>query len=260
MAENVAVTITLAFLVALSGCSGLIPNGESADGSPTPDAPRSYDKAVENHTGILRDIGRFKLRLNRSATYPDRVVNAPPFIREFVADIESNRYLVGDELEGHNGVYQSGPWYQSGDTSWRRIGFDNGSTVYRQEPSDSEVTPRNRTLSEVRAMEAFSKRFPLERNGTTIFQGQRVTQYKVDELGSNDRCVLGPGPDVENVTSVTAVALVDDRGIIRMFECRLTGETITGERIHQRGVWTVTLIDVVEIRAPKQVPSETAEG
>lgn len=260
MTENVAVTIALAFLVALSGCSGLVPNGESPDGSPTPAAPVSYDKAVENHTETLHDIGRFKLRLNWSETYPDRVVNAPPFTREFVADIESARYLVGDELEGHNGVYQSGPWYQSGNTSWERIEFDNGSTVYRRLPSDSEVTPRNRTLGEVRVMEELSKQFPLERNGTAIFQGQRVTRYTADELGSSEGCIPGPGPDVENVTSVSVVALVDDRGIIRKFECRITGETITGERIQRRGVWTVTQVGVVEIRAPEQVPSETADG
>lgn len=260
MAENVVLAFTLALLVALSGCSGLVPTGESPDGSPTPTTPQSYDTAVENHTETLKDIGRFKLRSNLSVTYPDRVVNAQPFTREFVADIESNQYLVGDELEGHNGVYQSGPWYQSGNTTWVRNEFDNGSTVYRQEPSDRQVTPLNRTLSEVRAMEVVSKLVPFERNGTAIFQGQRVARYTADDLGSSKGWISGSGPDVEIVTSVTAVALVDDRGIIRKFEYRITGETITGERIQRRGVWTVTLVGVVEIRAPEGVPSETAEG
>lgn len=258
MAKNA--TVMLALLVVLSGCSGLVPTGESPDGSPTPTVPRSYDKAVENHTETLEEIGRFKVRLNQSETFPDRVVNAPPFTREFVADIESDQYLAGDVLDGHNGVYQSGPWYQSGNTTWVRNEFDNGSTVYRQEPSDSQVTPRNRTLSVARSMETFSKQFSLERNGTAIFQGQRVTRYTADDLGSSEGWIPGSGSDVENVTSVTAVALVDDRGIIRKFEYRITGETITGERIQRRGVWTVTLVGVVEIRAPEGVPSETAEG
>lgn len=260
MAKNVAFTFTLAFLVALSGCSGLIPIGNSPDGSPTPAAQRSYDNAVENHTETLQEIGRFKIQVNRSETFPDRVVNAPPFTQEFVADTESNRYLVGEELDGHNGVYQSGPWYQAGNTSWERIEFDNGSTIYRRHPSDRPDTPRKLTLSEVRAMEAFSTQFPFERNGTAIFQGQRVARYTAGELGSSDGCIPGSGPDVKNVSSVTVVALVDDRGIIRKLECRITGETSTGERVKRRGVWTVTLVGVVEIRAPEGVPSETAAG
>lgn len=260
MAENVALPFTLAFLVVLSGCSGLIPTGDSTVESATPAAPRSYDEAVENHTETLRDIGRFKLRVNRSETFLDRVVNAPPVTQEYVADTESNRYLVGEELDGHNGVYQSGPWYQAGNTSWERIEFDNGSTIYRRQPSDRPDTPRKLTLSEIRAMEEFSKQFPMERNGTAIFQGQRVTRYTADELGSTDRCIPGLGPDVENVTSVSVVALVDDRGIIRKFKCRITGETITGERGQRRGVWTITLVGIVEIRAPEGVPSESTEG
>lgn len=49
------------------------------------------------------------------------------------------------------------------------------------------------------------------------------------------------------MTAVTVETLVDGRGIIRLFEFRLPVETTTGNRIQQRVVWTVTMVDVVDI-------------
>lgn len=257
MSQNLSIAIALAMCVVLSGCSGLFPVSDSPETSPTPDAPRSYDQAVEDHTEALREAGQFKVRWERSETFPDQVVNRSPFTTEFVADFESQQFLVGSELEGHNGVYQSGAQYQSGNTTWARSEFDNGTTVYRQIPAAGQYTPRNRTLQAIRAMEEYSKQFPLVRNGTAIFQGQRVIRYTADELGSNDDCLLQSGKIVENVSSVTVVALVDDRGIIRKFECQLSGETNLGERIEQRMTWTVTMVGVVEIRQPDSLSTET---
>lgn len=260
MARLNYIVYLLAILVALSGCSGLIPGDGQASDSPTPFAPRSYDEAVENYNESIREAGQFKLRWERSERFPDRVVNQSPFTTEFVADFESQQFLVGSELEGHNGVYQSGPWYQWGNTTWARSEFDNGTTVYREIPAGGQFTPRNRTLQEIRVMEEYSKQFPLERNGTAIFQGQPVTRYTADELGPNDHCLPQSGKIVENVTSITVVSLVDDRGIIRKFECRLVGETNLGERIEQRMTWTITLVGVVEIREPEPLVNETNGG
>lgn len=260
MARDTILAFALAILVSLGGCSGLFPNSGSNEESPTPLGPRTYDQAVENHTESLLEAGQFNLRWERSERFPDRVVNRSPFTTEFVADFESQQFLVGSELEGHNGVYRSGARYQSGNTTWARSEFDNGTTVYRQIPAAGQFTPRNRTLQAVRVVEEYSTQFPLERNGTAIFQGQPVTRYTADRLGPNDHCLLQSSKIVENVTSVAVVALVDDQGFIRKFECRLAGETNLGERIRQRMTWTITMVGVLEIREPRPLINETAGG
>lgn len=252
--------ITLTILVVLSGCSGLVPGDGSAAGSPTPFGPQSYDRAVENHGESLREAGQFKVRWVRSVRYPDRVVNGSPGANEVVVDLESEQYLFGEDLEGHNGLYQSGDLYQNGPMTWQRTELENGSTVYRRLPPDNPFSVRNLTRQEIWALENLSKQFPLERNGTAIFQGQRVTRYTTDELGEAESCLFISGYVIENVTSVTVVALVDNRGIIRKFQCELSGETNLGERFSERRLWTVTGIGTVEIRPPSPLVNETRGG
>lgn len=260
MTQDVRIAITLTILVGLSGCSGLVPGDGAATGSPTPFGPQSYERAVENHSTSLREAGQFKVRWVRSVRYPDRVGNRSPVSNEAVVDLESEQYLVGEDLEGHNGLYQSGALYQHGPTTWQRTELENGSTVYRRVSPDSLFSARNLTRQEIWALENFSKRFPLERNGTAIFQGQRVTRYTTDELGTAERCLFVSGYVIENVTSVNVVALVDNRGIIRKFQCELSGETNLGERFSERRLWTVTGIGTVEIRAPSPLVNETRGG
>lgn len=252
--------VTLALLVVLSGCAGLVPIGDSPDASPTPAAPRSYAEAVEDHSSTLRDSGQFRLRRVESVTYPDRVTDRSPVATELVADFDADRYLLGDDLEEHNLVYRNGALYQSGSATWQRRHLENGTTVYRRVPPDSELRVRAFVLVELWAMENHSTQFPFERNGTAVFQGQRVTRYTADELGGADRCLLQPPNVLGNVTSVGVVALVDERGIIRQFECTLSGESITGERFTERLRWTVTGIGLVEIRAPAPLVNETESG
>lgn len=260
MARVNQIACLLAVLVTLSGCSGLIPGDGQAQDSPTPFGPRSYDAAVDGHAGALRESGQFKLQRVRRVTYPDRAVNGTPFSNEMVADFESDQYLIGQALEGHNGVYRDGAAYQAGTTTWQRRQLDNDSTVYRRLPPDSAFSVRMFIIRELWAMENFSKEFPFERNGTAIFQGQPVTRYTAGALGSAESC-LHPTPYViENVRSVNVVALVDERGIIRQFECALSGETITGERFEERLLWRVTGIGTVEIREPHPLVNETRGG
>lgn len=255
----------LACLVVLSGCSGLLPVEETTEAAPTPSAPPSYEEAVGNHSTQLREAGQFKLRWVRSVTFPDQVVNRSPVSQVLVADFHSDEYLIGaasaeQSLEPHDGVYSDGEGYQSGSTTWIRRVLENGTTVYRRQPPDNEFSVRKTILFEVSAMENRSKKFPLERNGTVVFQGERVTRYTADALGSAERCLLESRYVIENVTSVEVVALVDEDGIIRKFECRLSGVTITGERVTERRLWTITGIGVVEIQEPAPLVNETQGG
>lgn len=257
--------LMLAFLVVLSGCSGLFPGDTTTEASPTPFAPGSYEEAVENHPTQLREAGQFKLRWVQSVTFPEQVVNRSPVSEVLVADFQSDQYLIGVEsaeerMEPHDGVYSDGSGYQSGSTTWIRRVLENGSTVYQRLPPDNEFSVRKRILFEVLAMENHSKKFPLERNGTADFQGQRVSRYTAHELGSAERCLFESRYIIENVTSVDIVALVDERGIIRKFECRLSGVTITGERVTERRLWTITGIGVVQIREPEPLVNATPSG
>lgn len=252
--------LMLAFLVFTSGCSGLIPGDNPATDSPTPLDARSFDEAVDSHYGSLRESGRFKLRWVRSVTFPEQAVNRTPQSTEVVVDFGSDRYLLGPDLESQNGIYYSGLRYQEGTTNWQRRELDNGSRIYRRVPPEDPFSVRNYTLARIRSMENFAKQFPLERNGTAVFQGQRVTRYTTDALGPAGRCLLESRYVIENVSSVKVVALVDNRGIIRKFECKLAGETITGERFTERRLWTITGIGVVEIKRPRPLVNETSVG
>lgn len=177
-----------------------------------------------------------------------------------VADFESDRYLMGPASEEHNLIYQDGAAYQSGSTTWQRIELDNGSMAYYRLPSDDPFSVRKSILHEIRAMENFSKQFPLVRNGTAVYQGRTVARYTTDTAGQAERCLFESQYVIANVTSVEVVALVDNRGIIRKFECQLSGETITGERFTERRLWTISGIGIVEIREPNPLVNETRDG
>lgn len=260
MARDTILAIALAILTVLSGCSGLIPGDGQAPDSPTPFAPRSYDEAVDNHSAALRESGQFKLRWEVTIEFPDRAVNRSPVSSEMVADFDSDQYLMGSALEEHNLIYQDGAAYQSGSITWQRIELDNGSLVYYRLPSDDSFSVRKSILHEIWAMENVSKQFPLERNGTAVFQGRTVARYTTDKVGQAERCLFESGYVIANVTSVEVVAFVDNRGILRKFECQLSGETTTGERFTERRLWTITGIGIVEIREPEPLVNETRSG
>lgn len=260
MVRESTIAIALAILLSLGGCSGLFPESEPTEESPTPVVSGPYDEAVTDHSESLRDAGQFKLGWVRSVTFPERVVNRSPVSNEMVADFETDRYLMGQDLEGHNGIYQDGAAYQEGTTTWQRRQLDNGSAVYRRVPPDSGFSVRQSIRREIWAMENHSKKFPLEPNGTAVFQGQRVTRYTADELGSAERCLIDSRYVIEDVTSVEVVALVDENGIIRKFECTLSGETITGEQFTERRLWTIIGIGAVEISEPAPLVNETRSG
>lgn len=260
IARDTILAITLAVLMVLSGCSGVIPGDGQTPDSPTPFAHRSYDEAVDNHSAALRETGQFKLRWVRSVTFPERVVNRSPVSNELVADFESDRYLMGPASEEDNLIYQDGAAYQSGSTTWQRIELDNGSMAYYRLPSDDPFSVRKSILHEIWTMENFSKQFPVERNGTAVFQGRTVARYTTDKVGQAERCLFDSRYVIANVTSIEVVALIDNRGIIRKFECQLSGETTTGERFTERRLWTITGIGIVEIREPDPLVNETRGG
>jgi hypothetical protein len=260
MLSEARLAVLLATLLLMSGCAGLLPTDGSAAEGPTPSGTRSYDEAVDGHSESLLGSGRFKLRWVRGVQFTGQVINRTPQVTEVVVDFNAERYLLGRELAGQNGIYQSGLRFQEGTTNWQLRELDNGSTVYRRMPPEYPFSIRNYTLARIRAMENFTTQFPLERNGTTVFQGQPVTRYTAEELGSADRCLFESRYVIQNVTAIEVVALVDEQGVIRQFDCTLSGDTITGESFREHRRWTITGIGVVEVRQPDPLVNETPAG
>lgn len=178
-----------------------------------------------------------------------------------MADLESDQYWFGAELEGHNGVYSDGPIFQSGSLVYQRNERDNGSVVYQRVRPEDPFRLSNLTYNQILIIKRFSLQFPLTRNGMAIFQGQQMTRYTADEMGSAQSCVPPMVRErMEAITDVRVIALVDDAGIVRKFECTLTGELFDGEQYTGRRVLTITGIGTVVVRPPERLVNRTPSG
>lgn len=259
MARNPISTLFLVLILVTAGCSGLFPSDDT--GSPSSTAPLSYEEAVRNHHDALRAAGQFKIREVTTKDFDDERFERVPLSREVVADLESDQYWFGAELEGHNGVYSDGPVFQSGSLVYQRNERDNGSVVYRRVQPEDPFRVSNLTFDHILIIERISLQFPLNRNGTAIFQGQDMTRYTADEMGSAQSCVPSVVRErVETITDVRVVALVDDAGIVRKFECTMTGELFDGEQYTGRRVLTITGVGNVVVRPPQRLVNRTPSG
>lgn len=259
MSRNAGPTIGLALLLVTAGCAGLFP-GADGTATPTPGPPDAYDAAVQNHSEALRSAGQFKLRERIAQEFGEGGIVRPPVTRAVVADLEADQYWMAAELEPVDGVYLDGSLYQSGDAVYRRIERDDAPPVFRRVPPADTAGPRNLSLDSIRIIRAFTRQFPLEPNGTAVFRGERMTRFSADEFGRIDRCIPWLIESVGSVSDVQVTVLVDDRGIIRKFDCRLDGELVSGDPYTERMVWTITGLDAVEVRAPDRLVNETPAG
>lgn len=285
--RSTAAVLCVALLTVAAGCSGLSPGDGTTTQPPadvpdttpsettatttmtertTPEASRAFRRAVTNHSMSLRAAGQFVVRTTSHAYRGQREANrTSPTNHTHAADLTVDRYWSGVRMDPADGVYDAGLAYQDGTALYHRDELPNGSVVYRRvhDPEEVRPTPRSAVLDWLRTVPNASVHFPFERNGTATFEGKELARYTVTEPGSvgclaTDGLPGGMAPgELRNVTGFNATALVDDRGIVRQFECTLTGYLYTDVRYSERISWTVSGIGTVTLRPPERLVNVT---
>lgn len=272
MAWRTLGTLGLAVIVVAAGCSGLVP----VPGDPTPTSRPLYDvpettaqtaktwdssnspaspaflAATANHTSALNTIGGFVIR---ERLYTN--TNQSPFRQSFAANLSADRYWWGIPSAPDDGVYDEGAFYQTGSMVYGRQESSNATPRYRRVSPPPALTPRKFTLQLVHTVPNASVFFPFERNGTATFDGEEMARFTASEPSLFGCSGMTGGPDrLQNVTGFRATALVDDRGIIRRFECILEGYRYTGEFHSERLVRTITEVGTATISPPEGLATD----
>jgi len=228
----------------------------------TPPASLSFLTAVENHSAALRAAGQFVVRytVRRGVGDPD---GSPGIVQDqrIAADVAADRYWVVVPPGLANGTYDAGLVYQNGTAIYERDELPNGTVVYRRVPEDRERSPtvRGLALDWVYNPPNASVRFPFERNGTATFVGEEMARFTADAPADFGCVVAGSSPGgLRNVTTFRATALVDDRGILRRFECVLAGYRHTDHHAVERVTWSITGVGTATVRPPDRLVNGTA--
>jgi len=274
MALRSVASLGIVVLVVTAGCFGLFPGPEDPTTTTTPsrtpyDVPESttgstervtplaspaFRDATGNHTAALRDAGRFVVR-ERTLIGSE----SNPHERSFAVDLDAGRYWWNPPPDPAAGVYDEGDLYQNDTGVYERIHRDDGTVRYRQISNVSGQTPRNFSIQLARNTREIGVLFPFVRNGTATFEGEemaRFTATEPSEFGCTAVTTYVEG--LQNVTAFLAVALVDDRGIVRKFECRIEGHLYTGDRHSVRVERTISEVGTASVRPPDLAPNETA--
>lgn len=272
MARRTLGTLGLAVIVVAAGCSGLVPvpdeqpptsrplydvpetpeqTAKTWDSSNSP-ASQAFLTATANHTSALRTAGGFVIR---ERLYTN--TNRSPFTQSFAANLSADRYWWGIPSAPDDGVYDEGAFYQTGSVVYGRHESSNGTPRYRRVSPPPALTPRKFTLQLVHTIPNASVFFPFERNGTATFDGEEMARYTASEPSLFGCSGMTGAPDrLQNVTEFRATALVDDRGILRRFECILEGYLYTGEFHSERLLRTITQVGTATVIPPDGLPND----
>ncbi|PSQ17367.1 hypothetical protein BRD00_07910 [Halobacteriales archaeon QS_8_69_26] len=267
-----------------AGCSGLFPGGGDSTRTPydvpgttaetdeptappteteTPPASREFRRQVATHDTALRNAGTFVVRkVIRRHTGEGPDDKSAAINRSVVTDLDGDQYWVRGPGEPNDGVYDSGLSYENATGVYQRTRLNNGTVAYRRVPDDRvrPPTPRTEPLRWLRTVPNATVEVPFERNGTATLGGDELARYTATEPGSVSCLAVvegftagTPPNELQNVTQFSATALVDDRGIVRKFECTLSGHRYTGEKYTERATWTVSEIGTATLRPPERV-------
>lgn len=282
MVRRPFVAILIALLVLTAGCSGLFPGGDETTREPTrepyavpetrqpptsttattvtPRASANFREAVRNHSDALRSAGQFVMRerLYRKTQYLGQGgdVFTSRVNQSFAADLAADRYWFGLASTPADGVYDSGAAYQNETGVYQRVTDTDGTVRYRRVPG-REPTPREWAQDRLNYLPNVTVLLPFERDGSVTVDGEEMARYTASEPPYFDSCPLWPSIDFRNVTAFRATAVVDDRGVVRRFECVVSGYVSADTRVTIRVDWTVTEVGTATVRPPDRSANAT---
>lgn len=205
---------------------------------------------MSNHTRTLRESGQFVVResiAERRGDRDRRYVN-----QSFAADVRAGRFWFGVPADPDGGVYDSGGIYQNETAVCRPTRSADATAQYRCSSHPQGPEPREFVRNWVRRVPDFTVLFPFERNGTVTVDGEAMARYTASEPPYFG-CDPVVGPDLARVDEVTrfrATAIVDDRGVVRRFDCVLRAAVADGGRHSESYAWTITEVGTATVRPP----------
>lgn len=219
--------------------------------------PREFDVAARNHSPALRSAGQFVAVTVVHQYRGEGDQNLPPISRVLVADVAADRYWIGAPVDTANRTYASGKFYQTGTATYRRIETSNGTVRYRR--ADPSPTPREWSRKSLTTLPNHARQFPFERNGTVTFDGEVMTRYTATALPQGVGCASSSRSraNVQTITTVQVLALVDSRGIIRKFECVYGGYLEGGDRYTERITWTISEVGTPRVEPPATLDNQS---
>lgn len=233
MDRRTVVSVGLVLLLALAGCNGIL-DGSDQPGTSTPATTTATQAAsgphppldgtavLDSHRAALEDATSFRYVQNATVHQRD-----PPGLLQVTnvsaaVDLGEGTVLASQtvSLQGSTTIYVDG----TGDAVERRS-TDEG-TSYRTadgtaaDPEFYATPPLDRYLDGLNFTEA----------GTTTVDGVTVTTYEATELSrlSPDEHGLTVIPP-ENVETVDSRIRIDETGLVRSFEYRVTGTNENGD-------------------------------
>lgn len=229
------VTVALvAALVVLSGCSGLLPNGGTADGgpgsgngggSPTGSAyaagyaesgVTNATRAVESHRSALLNTSGFAVTYGATVNTADGSTTV-----DYVQRVEtgSKEVLTRTNISGGGAVGNLSQYFANGTLYQRSSSPATGGVRYGNRSASYNLSSYTGT----RLVRPVVSDVTYGASEVVTYQGDRAVRYTNATL-ENATSLLGRDVNPENVTSFDATLVVDASGIVRHVEYTATVE------------------------------------
>jgi len=211
----------------------------------------SVAEAVADHQRQLESSGSFTTTLVQNRTADDDTANVSVEIR---SDLQADEYVMqttGIVLDRDLQLDR----YTAGDTTFERVALGSRERTRKDtEPYDGNVEP----VDVGRAMggkDLVGKmgEYDLENEGTVTHRGEEMTRYTADDPDAWG----GPLPDgADEIDSLEMRILVDDRGIVRMIEYRVSGTSTSGGTFYEYFHLEITDVGSTTVDEPAWIDEE----
>jgi len=278
MRRRSLILLGLVVLVASAGCLGFLgdgsgtettttqPTDEMTDEEPestgettatetTDDAGSGDDgsiaRAARDHQRQLQSAGSFTARVVQNRTTDDDTANVTIEVR---SDLEGEEYLMqttGTALDRDLRIDR----YTAGETTYEHLVLGDQER-YRvdTEPYDGNVEPVDvdRAMGGKNLVGRLSE-YDLEADGTVTHRGEEMTRYTADD----PEAWGGPLPDgADEIDSLEMHILVDDSGIARVIEYRVSGTSTRGGTFYEYFYLEITDVGSTTVEEPGWIDEE----
>jgi hypothetical protein len=261
MSHRVAAALGVAALLATAGCAGGLGGDDgartpydvpsatptTADGpGPAARAPPELLALLDDQAGRLRSVGSYTLRLDRTVRADGRVTRFRD--ETFRVDAGARRGLYSLRfLRGERGGNATVSVYRRGGTVLTNLTATGpGTGEAGSLPLDR--TPANESVAAFAARSRAIRRVAVARNGTAVFDGERLARY----TAAGPDSVAGWTGDLDGYR---LTVLVDDRGLVRRVVERRMRVTDGGTRFVVVERLSLTAIGTTTVTTPEWAES-----
>jgi hypothetical protein len=259
MRRPLVATVAVVLLAVTAGCGGVLggedavrtPYDVSATPTPTPTVapgatvPRSLAVTLSEQESRLRAAGSYTLQLNQTDAGSNGTLTNTYRVER--ADERGSIRVVVDDPDEPNASRRV---VFRGETAFvaRRTAPDGDQRV--RNVTGSIRTPTNVSVDVFGSVATDLLRSGLERTGTTTVDGEAMARYTAS--GPTDA-----PPSAMDPATYRATLLVDDDGLVRVYEWRTVRRTDDDERLVFRGRLELTAVGDTAVGTPAWVGNAT---